>query len=72
LFNDRQLGTVRPTRDFRAYSFAIPSDAVVPASARNDDSAVVQLLTTTWAPNKVLGTSDDRDLGVMVRRVEIR
>ncbi|MGE5361956.1 MAG: hypothetical protein ACM3NQ_23315 [Bacteroidales bacterium] len=72
LFNDRQLGIVRPTTEFRPYSFAVPADAVVPASAQPDDAAVVRLMTNTWTPSKVLGTTDDRELGVMVRRVEIR
>jgi hypothetical protein len=70
-WNDRLLGTVDVSRGFNPYSFTIPAE-VVPASADPDDAALVRLVTNTWKPRTALGTPDDRELGVMVRRIEIK
>jgi hypothetical protein len=70
--NGKTLGTVRVTTEFRPYSFDLARNAVVGSSTNPDDAALVQLTTTTWTPRTALGTADDRDLGVMVRRVEIK
>lgn len=70
-WNDRLLGTVDVSHGFNPYSFTIPAE-VVPASADPDDAALVRLVTNTWKPRTVLGTPDDRELGVMVRRIEIK
>jgi hypothetical protein len=32
----------------------------------------VRLVTQTWNPRETMGAADDRDLGVMVDRVEVR
>ena len=36
------------------------------------DPVELKLVTTLWNPHKVLGSPDDRDLGVMVDRVAVR
>jgi hypothetical protein len=32
----------------------------------------LKLVTTVWKPQMLLGTSDNRDLGVMIDRVAVR
>jgi hypothetical protein len=57
--------------DIRAYEFQLPPESVDEA-AGGDGFLVVRLETPTWNPHDVLGTTDDRNLGVMVTRVELR
>ena len=70
-FNGRPLGTAHVVDGFHPYSFAIPSDAAT-AAAGSDAPARLTLRTPTWRPSDVLGGSDDRRLGVMVDRVQVR
>ncbi len=67
---DRVLGTVNVTSGFREYDLAIPAD--VAAAAATGEPVRIMLRTTTWNPRTVLGTADDRNLGVMVDRVAVR
>jgi hypothetical protein len=65
------LGTVRVTTGFKPYSLAIPA----PLAQRLDHAGraiELALTTTVWKPEQVLGTPDDRDLGVMVDRVAVK
>ena len=66
----RLLGTVQVTGGWRAYELAIPPD--VAEAASRDDTAQIRLITPLWNPARVLGTGDDRDLGVMVDRVTVK
>jgi hypothetical protein len=56
---------------FKPYTFAIPPELAKQAAA---DGRTVQLKisTTSWNPEKVLGTPDSRQLGVMVDRVAVK
>jgi hypothetical protein len=65
------LGKVVVGDGMRAYSLAIPAD-VARAAAASPDAVTVRLRTVTWRPRSVLGVADDRELGVMVDRVEVR
>ena len=65
------LGTARVANGFAAYSFAIPPDLAARAAAYGEPVELV-LSTAVWNPRQVLGTNDDRDLGVMVDRVAVR
>jgi hypothetical protein len=69
--NDRALGTVTVGAGMEPYRFAIPPELAA-AIAGSDDAAQLRLLTRTWNPARVLGVSDNRDLGVMIDRIEIR
>jgi hypothetical protein len=69
--DDRTLGEAIVIRDFRAYSFAIPPDLAA-AMAAKDDPARLKISCNTWTPRGALGTADDRDLGVMVDRVDVK
>jgi hypothetical protein len=69
--DDGLLGTVLVAQGFTPYSFAIPPRAAV-VRADPDEAALVRLVTDTWNPRRLLRSSDDRDLGVMVSRIEIK
>jgi hypothetical protein len=71
LIDDRVLATVRVGKGFTEYDIEIPAD-VARAAASTGEPIRVTLRTPTWNPMKLLGTSDDRDLGVMVDRVAVR
>jgi len=72
LINDRLLGTVRITGGgFKEYDLPIPADIAAAAGATGEPVSVT-LRSTTWNPRLVLGTSDSRELGVMVDRVAVR
>jgi hypothetical protein len=71
LLNDRVLGELDVKPDFHSYTLAIPPD-VAAAAAKSDAPARLTLVSNIWRPRDVLGTPDDRDLGVMVDRVEVR
>ena len=68
---ERVLGTIEVTGGFREYEVPIPAD-VAAAAAATGEPVRVMLRTVTWNPLKTLGTTDGRDLGVMVDRVAVR
>lgn len=65
------LGSIVVSGAFRPYSFTIAPELAARAAAA-EDPVELRLVTTTWNPLEVLGTSDDRELGVMLDRVTIR
>jgi hypothetical protein len=69
--DDRQIGQVVVGSGFRPYTFDIPAD-LVQAAATRDAPVRLKLHATTWNPRAAIGLPDDRDLGVMVDRVEVR
>jgi hypothetical protein len=69
--DDRRLGTVRVTDGFRAYSFDVPPELAAAAAAA-DSGARLRIVTPPWNPSRLLGSADDRELGVMVDRVQVR
>jgi hypothetical protein len=71
LLDDRVLGELDVKPDFHTYTLAIPPDLAA-AAAKSDAPARLTLVSNIWRPREVLGTPDDRDLGVMVDRVEVR
>jgi len=71
LLNDRVLGDLEVKADFHTYTLPIPAD-VAASAAKSDAPARLTLVTNIWKPHDVLGTPDDRDLGVMVDRVDVR
>jgi hypothetical protein len=68
---NRQLGEVTVARGFAPYTFGIPPEIAAAAGA-SGDPARLRLGTATWNPRNLLGVGDDRELGVMVDRVEVR
>ena len=69
--NDQVLGRVTVGPDFKPYSVAIPP-ALAEAAAASGAPVRIKLVTNVWKPQAVLGVPDDRDLGVMVDRVQVR
>ncbi len=69
--DDRLLGSTAVEDGFRPYLFPIPPD-LSEALAGADRTARLTIRATTWNPRQVLGVPDDRDLGVMVDRLEVR
>jgi hypothetical protein len=68
---ERQIGSADPDSQFRDYTFSIPSDLAAELAA-NAIGSEVRLESTTWTPRDVLGNGDERQLGVMIDRAEIR
>jgi hypothetical protein len=69
--NERMLGTIRVLDGFRPYPLPIPPEAAQGA-ANSDEPARLRLVTRVWNPHEVLGSGDDRELGVMVDGVQVR
>jgi hypothetical protein len=70
-FGTTSLGKVAVARQEKAYVFEIPP-ALAAEAAASVDSVTVRLISTTWNPRALTGADDNRDLGVMVDRVEVR
>ncbi|RPI49946.1 MAG: hypothetical protein EHM55_22590 [Acidobacteria bacterium] len=65
------IGTASPDAQFRDYTFAIPLE-LADELARKRGAVEARVESTTWTPREVLGGGDDRMLGVMIDRAEIR
>jgi hypothetical protein len=65
------LGTVRVGTGFAAYAVPIP-DTLAARLAERDAPVRLKLSVPVWNPEEVLGTPDDRELGVMVDRVTVK
>ena len=62
------IGSTLVSGPFAPYSFSIPP-ALAARAAAVGDPVELRLVTATWQPSTVLGSPDDRNLGVMVDRV---
>ncbi len=69
--NGMPLGGVDVGPGFREYRFAIPP-GVAAQAASVDDPAQLTLVSSVWIPQQLLGGTDDRKLGVMLDRVDVR
>jgi hypothetical protein len=67
---DVRLGTIAVKGGFTEYRLPIPPAALESAMAA--DGRQLQLVSTVWKPSEFSASTDTRDLGVMVDRVEIR
>jgi hypothetical protein len=65
------LGSATVRNGFLPYTFQIPPELATRAAAAGDP-VELKLVTPTWKPQTVLGTPDDRELGVMVDRVAVK
>lgn len=65
------LGTVRVGDQFAPYELRIPPELAARAAALGDP-VELKLVTALWNPHEVLGSPDDRNLGVMVDRVTVK
>jgi hypothetical protein len=65
------LGTVRVGETFMPYALDIPPELAA-RTAASGEPVELRLSTRVWNPHEVLGSPDDRNLGVMVDRVTVR
>ena len=70
-FGNTEIGTIDVQPGFRSYTLALPA-AAAEAAARLDEPTQLRILSTVWNPRQILGLPDDRDLGVMIDRIEVR
>lgn len=69
--DDRLLGEATLSSTVQPYTFAIPPEVAARAASR-EAPARLAIAAPTWRPREALGVPDDRDLGVLVDRVEVR
>ena len=70
--NDQPLGSITvPDDRFRPYTVTIPPE-LAQAVAASEGAAELRIETVPWVPLQVLGIPDQRELGVMLDRVEVR
>jgi hypothetical protein len=67
---EASLGSVVVRGGIQPYRFAIPP-AMIAAISGSRDAVTVRIRTATWRPRDVLQVGDERELGVMVDRVEL-
>jgi hypothetical protein len=67
---ETSLGRVVVRGSIQPYRFPIPPE-VAQAISSSRDAVTVRVRTATWRPREVLQAGDDRELGVMVDRVEL-
>jgi hypothetical protein len=70
-FGGVAIGTIDVQPGFRTYTLPLPAAAVEDA-ARTDEPAQLRLVSSVWNPRQILNLADDRDLGVMIDRIEVR
>ncbi len=70
-FGDVSIGSIGVQPGFRTYSLPLPA-AAVEAAGRIDEPVQLRLVSTVWSPRQMLNLPDDRDLGVMIDRIEVR
>lgn len=66
LIGEILIGTIEVDGPFREYTVPIPPQII------SDTPIELRLKSVMWNPSKVLGSPDDRELGVMVDRVTVR
>jgi hypothetical protein len=71
LIGETSIGRVTVASGMAPYALPIPPEVAAQAAA-SPDAVTVRLRTVTWRPREILSVADDRELGVMVDRVEIR
>lgn len=69
--NDRPLGSFTVTEGFQPYTVTIPASLSREVAAR-EEASELQIETSTWVPREFSSEPDNRELGVMLDRVEIR
>ena len=68
---DVVLGTADVGGDIREHAFGIPP-GIAARGAASEDPTRVKIAVSTWVPRTAIGAPDDRELGVMLWRAEVR
>ena len=71
MLDNERLGTVRVETGFKPYVLPIPP-ALAERLSGLGRTIELTITTSAWRPDAVLGTSDNRELGVMVDRVTVK
>lgn len=71
LLQGQPLGRTIVGGGFQPYSFPIPP-ALATQLAAAGDPVELRLVTSTWNPHQVLGSPDERNVGVMLDRVAVK
>lgn len=69
--NGTSLGSAEVGSGFREYRFAIAPEVAARAGSAGEP-AQLTLVSSTWSPQQFFGGTDDRELGVMLDRVDVR
>jgi hypothetical protein len=69
--DDQPLGTITVRGPFASYTLPIPAGLAARAAA-SAEPVELRLVTRMWNPARVVGSADDRELGVMLDRVTIK
>jgi hypothetical protein len=69
--DDEPIGTVRVDDGFKPYALQIPPTVAAGAASKKTPIRL-KLTTSVWSPEQLLGSPDDRELGVMVDRVTLK
>jgi hypothetical protein len=67
--NDRFLGSIVAANAVQPYTFDVPDDLAALMDA-TQDAAQLRIETPLWNPRELVGAGDDRNLGVMVDRLQ--
>jgi hypothetical protein len=67
----QMLGAVTVANGFAPYRLTVPADLAARAAAFGNP-VELKLVTAVWNPHEVMGSPDDRDLGVMLDRVAVQ
>ncbi len=68
---NQPLGEVTVGDGFAPYTLPIPATVAMRAAA-SGDPVELRLVSAVWNPSRIIGSPDDRDLGVMVDRVAVQ
>jgi hypothetical protein len=63
--------TVTVGPELAPYLLTIPAD-LASSMARTEEAAQLRLVTNTWNPAQLIHVRDERDLGVMLDRIEVK
>lgn len=66
-----EVGSVEPTTEWRDYAFPIPGH-LAGELAQHIGPSEIRIQSSTWTPSDIGAGSDNRALGVMIDRAEIR
>jgi hypothetical protein len=69
--DEQPIGAVAVDEGFKEYTVRIPEELAA-RLARRGSPVRLKLTAPIWNPEQVLGTSDNRELGVMVDRVTVK
>ena len=69
--NEYDLGEFSVGNGFENYTVTM-TEHLAETIALEDEASILQIESSPWIPSQILGVSDDRDLGVMLDRVEVR